>query len=237
MASEPIDRDDDEERQAKRRRALAKARRKGEVTEITPRDVMLPLPTDDRDDDEVELSLREVWRVLSKHRWVVLGCALFVTIIALVATLLQTPMYRAAATVQIVQTPSRLVPLEGAEAMGDYWDYDFVGTQLELVKSRDVAQRAVRQLGLVGDPAFEASLQEKSGLARLLSLIKSAATEQQATDRASLDERESRIVDYVLGNREVRNVPGSKIVDILFVSPDPAVAQPRFPAGGRGVLD
>ena len=223
MAIDPLGRNNDGH--AGRRGPSLHHRDSRDATGAGAREASMALPQDERSDDEQELSLREVWSVLRKQRWLVLGCAAFVTIIALISTLLQTPLYRSAATVQLVQTPSRIVPLEGAEAMSDYLDWDFVGTQLELVKSRAVAQRAVRQLGLVGDPAFEASLREQSGLARLLGMFSGGETEEEAASPASLDGRESRIVDYVLANRAVENITDSKIVRIVFVSPDPAIAQ------------
>lgn len=221
MAIEPIDPNDDE-RRSSRRRDVARRRRDHEVAEPLPHELALALPPEERDEDDDELSLREIWGVLRKHRWLVLGCAAFVTIVALVASLLETPLYRSTATVQIVNAPLKVVQLQGVEAVGAGSRADFMGTQLELLKSRSVAQRAVRQLGLVGDPRFEKTVTQDGAFAQLMGFVRGSAADDKPE---SLADRENDVVDAVMDNSEIHQVRGADIVEINYVSPDPAVAQ------------
>ncbi|MFZ9967527.1 MAG: hypothetical protein ACO3IN_11105, partial [Steroidobacteraceae bacterium] len=74
MAIEPNLPPEDEEpprRPADRPVARPRARRRTEVAEYAPRDLGLALPPEQPEEEEDELSLREIWRVLTKHRWLV----------------------------------------------------------------------------------------------------------------------------------------------------------------------
>ena len=101
-------------------------------------------------DDEEGINFLEYWRVLVKRRWTVLAATAMVLVIALVNTLLTTPIYRAVATVQIEPTAPGSLQVGGAAASLEY-DYaaDFKQTQMELLKSRALAQKIVSQMGLV----------------------------------------------------------------------------------------
>ena len=104
MAVEPTEpRDEESDRlpyRAPRRRALA---------EQASSELGLPLPPDARDDGEQAFTLRDAWHVLLKRRWTVLGCTALVAAIALIWALLQTPLYRSTATLQIESSSLRIV--------------------------------------------------------------------------------------------------------------------------------
>ena len=48
---------------------------------------------------------------------------------------------------------------------------DFLGTQVELLQSRAVAERAVRDLALLSDPAYQESLNRPSGWRALWRMV------------------------------------------------------------------
>ena len=182
----------------------------------------MSLPLDTRDEDESELSLRDMWHIFLKRRWTVLGCTALVAVVALIWALLQTPLYRSTATLQIESSALRIMNMEGVEAIDA--STDFMATQIELLKSRGVAVRAVRQLGLVSDDAFQNAGSRSGGLAGIFSLFRSKG-DKPAPNARSLESREAEAVSRVMGDRQVVPVGYSQIVHISFVSPDPVVAE------------
>src|SRR5690606_1114138 len=63
------------------------------------------------DDDEIDLLA--YWRILLKRRWLVLGVLGTVVALALVATLMMPPIYRATATLQIDRETLQVMQVEG----------------------------------------------------------------------------------------------------------------------------
>lgn len=106
-----------------------------------------------------EAHLRDYWKVVWQGRWTIL--AVFVSIVgATIAwTFLQTPIYSATAIVEIQPQARRLLSsgdVSGLGAAGYGWfaEEKYHNTQIEIIKSRDVAQRVVRTLGLESHPMF-----------------------------------------------------------------------------------
>src|SRR5690606_9817816 len=64
------------------------------------------------DDDEIDLLA--YWRILVKRKWLVLGVLGTVVALALVATLMMPPVYRATATLQLDRESLQVVNIEGA---------------------------------------------------------------------------------------------------------------------------
>ena len=96
--------------------------------------------------------------------------------------LLQTPLYRSTATLQIESSALRIVNMEGVEAIDA--SGDFMGTQIELLKSRAVVLRAVRQLGLVSDEAFQNAVSRPGGIAGIVSLFRGKDAKPDAAPRS-----------------------------------------------------
>jgi succinoglycan biosynthesis transport protein ExoP len=217
MAVEPTEpRDEESDRlpyRAPRRRAFV---------EQASSEIGLPLPPDASDDQEQEFTLRDAWHVLLKRRWTVLGCTALVAAIALIWALLQTPLYRSTATLQIESSSLRIVKMEGVEAVDA--SSDFMGTQIELLKSRALALRAVRQLGLVSDEAFQNAVSRPGGIAGIVRLFRGKDAKPDATSQ-TLESREANAAANVMANRQVEAVGYSQLARVSFVSPDPRVAE------------
>ena len=100
-------------------------------------------------DDDEAIHLRDLWRVIVKRKWVVMAVFLIVVITALVVTMMATPVYRATITLKIEREASKIIDFKGAPSVPEeYGDVDFYRTQYELLKSRTLAERVVKQLDL-----------------------------------------------------------------------------------------
>ena len=71
-----------------------------------------PVPAANADDDDT-INLLEYWQVLRDRQWVVAGVAAAVFVLALVATLLATPIFRASSTLQIERDTMKIMDVEG----------------------------------------------------------------------------------------------------------------------------
>lgn len=106
----------------------------------------------DADDDEIDLL--KLWQTIWYRKWGIISLVLVVTMVAILAVLAITPIYRAAATLMIEQKGAKVVSIEqvyGLEGAGS----EYLQTQFELLKSRALAERVVRQLNLTTHAEFD----------------------------------------------------------------------------------
>ena len=94
-----------------------------------------------------------VIQVLYRWRWLALGLAALIFATVMAYTALQTPLYRASATLQLDPAPAKVVESKESYTPPLY-DDDFLALQIGLIKSRNVAQRVARKLKLGVDEAF-----------------------------------------------------------------------------------
>jgi capsular exopolysaccharide synthesis family protein len=158
--------------------------------------------------NEDEIDLLQYWQVLRDQRWLVLGILGAVVALALVLTLLATPIYRAQTLVQIERESLQVVNVEGVvPSDAGYYGDDFYQTQYELLQSRSLALRVVQDLNLTEHPLFR---------------------EQQAQDDEGkllpLPQRQQALADALLASITVEPVRNSRLVKIDVDSPDPALA-------------
>ena len=107
----------------------------------------------ERDQRERSLDFASMVRILQEHRWLIAGAAGLGLVLAVIVTLITTPMYRANVTLE-VNTPSVEILNEkerdGSASMSSLWD--IVTTQAGLLSSRSLAERVAQNLNLAADP-------------------------------------------------------------------------------------
>ena len=111
------------------------------------------------EDDEIDLFA--LWDTLWHRKWGIISLIIIVMMLATLIVLNITPIYRAVATLLIEQRAAKVVSIEeiyGLDGMGN----EYLETQFELLKSRDLAERVVRELNLTEHPEFDPRQQPKS---------------------------------------------------------------------------
>lgn len=106
-----------------------------------------------------EVHLRDYWKVAWQGRWTVAGVFLLVVAAVAAWTFLQTPIYRAVAVVEVQPQARRVAPGQDVSGMGVasygwFAEERYQNTQIEVIRSRAVAEAAFRSLGLKNDPRF-----------------------------------------------------------------------------------
>jgi capsular exopolysaccharide synthesis family protein len=127
-----------------------------------------------KQESEGQGHLRDYWRVIRQGKWLILTVAVVVLTLVAVATFLQTPVYRATAFVEIQPRPKSISPAADFSQIGvTSWSWAgeerYLNTQMEIVRSREIAARVIRDEGLESNPQF-ASVDDPAAL--LSSLIR-----------------------------------------------------------------
>ena len=92
--------------------------------------------------------LREYVRVIRKRLWLILACLTLVIVAAAIATFLQRPLYRATTKALIEREAPRVTNIQDVAPTDAYSDDSFQ-TQIQIIRSRPVAQRVITSLGLL----------------------------------------------------------------------------------------
>jgi len=165
-----------------------------------------------------DIDFREYWYVLLKRRWTILTFFVIVVVAVTVGTLLQTPIFRSTATVQIERDVSQVLQFKDAAPEERTAEKDFYVTQYELLKSHSLAQRVIEELHLnqahMGD-----QVSFRTWITSLFFKNKSQ-TKVTSEELASKDEI-ARIasIKRFLGNLTIEPVRNSRLVKISYDSP------------------
>lgn len=99
--------------------------------------------------DAPALTLSTFLDALYRWRWMFLAIVLLVVLAAAAWASLQTPLYRATASLELNPAPTRIgAPEESQIRERPLYDADFLELQLSLINSRSVAERVSRNTGL-----------------------------------------------------------------------------------------
>jgi len=169
---------------------------------------------------QIEINLLDYLQMMVKRRWTIAGCVLAFLGLGLAFTLLSTPLYRAAATVQVEREPAKIVQTKnGEEDRPEGDELSFYSTQLQLLQSRALAERVVRALGLANNKDFLAR-RSTSPVGQLLRLVHLIPQRAPGALAGSAEGREFRATSMVSRGLKAEVLRGSHVFKIAFASPD-----------------
>jgi uncharacterized protein involved in exopolysaccharide biosynthesis len=170
--------------------------------QLVPADGYLP----DYDLEPDGLDLGTIWRVLWERKYLILAAAGVGLALALIFSLLQTPLYRSTATLELnpPTMPILTSGTSGSDSGGQNMvvpqtDFDFLATQYGLLKSKALAAHVVEDLNLAAQPG-------------------GAAGDQTGQQRIK------QLSDQLSNNLAVDPVPQSRLVRLTYTSETPAGA-------------
>jgi succinoglycan biosynthesis transport protein ExoP len=167
---------------------------------------------------EQTLDIVEYWRAISKRRWSILGLTILVAILAALVVSNMRPLYRGTATLLIEQGKNRTVSIEEVYSQG-ILQREYYQTQVEILKSEELARRTIQKLKLVTHPDYDPR-QAKPGWIGRITGANAADDEINRTD----DEVLKSVVQTFKANLQVQLVRNSQLAQISFVSPDKELA-------------
>jgi capsular exopolysaccharide synthesis family protein len=100
------------------------------------------------------IDLARLLRILHHWRWLIAGATVLGLLLGVMATLLTTPLYRADVTLEV--SPPRVEIMKGGDddSSSQVTNYDFIATQVGLLRSESLAQRVAEDLNLSSNPKF-----------------------------------------------------------------------------------
>ncbi|HEX8415374.1 MAG TPA: polysaccharide biosynthesis tyrosine autokinase, partial [Sphingomicrobium sp.] len=161
--------------------------------------------------------LRQYLRMVVRWRYVIIGFTAVCILLGLIATLLMTPKYTATASIEISRESSKVTDIQGVEREASLADQEFYQTQYGLLKSRSLSERVAQQLRLVDDRKFF----------ELFGVDADAPALIVVNDRYPASGRleRLRVAGKVLrDNLSISPTRLSRLVDVAFTSPDPALS-------------
>ncbi|MET0272317.1 MAG: AAA family ATPase [Phenylobacterium sp.] len=173
------------------------------------------------------LDLRR-WTFAFRRRVRLFGAvALGVFVAAVLLTLQAEPRYTAGASVALDSRKTHVTNVQ--EVLSDIpTDAAAIDTEVEILKSGQLAERVVTALKLDEDPEFNGAMRKPTGLRAVLHGIKglfgSSAPVQAKLTPAQIQKRHESMVDKVLGGLSVQRVRMTRVIRVSFESESPTKA-------------
>ncbi|MDH3640441.1 MAG: exopolysaccharide transport family protein, partial [Gammaproteobacteria bacterium] len=181
-----------------------------------------------KNSEQPGVQLHEYWRVLKKHRFVILLMVALGLMIGVWVAITRVPIYQAKATLVIEPEQANLTSVEGAVIFaGPSWR--FYETQYQLLRSRLVAQRAAQKLPDKSDPPSTTDGpqfgpgQWWAEIKALLSL-RPANSAQDKTRTLANEVTRHRLTHTVQQGIGVQGDDNSELVVVSYDSPNPEFA-------------
>src|SRR5947199_1333342 len=165
-----------------------------------------PVLGSDVQDFESFSYLQAYWNIVNKRRWTIATVAFIATLLVAIASFKMTPIYEATARLDIeADTPQ-------IQSLNDLYrqvptDEAFIGTQIQVLESDNLAQRTIEQLGLARDP----------GWALAVGLGNDGLPAQPQNS-------EDKLLRLFKSRLHVQRVRDSHVVNISFEGPDSALS-------------
>ncbi len=149
-------------------------------------------------------TVREYFRIIRKHKWVIMATLVAITTIVTIGTLLTRPVYRAQTKIEIGKETERV--LAGQRIMefetANVFNPLYLQTQVEILNSRDLSRRVIQRLNLIDDEEFK----------------------PRGTETLNDSEREVRMVNAFQGRFGVSIGRQSRVANVTFDAYNPALA-------------
>ncbi|MFG5408501.1 polysaccharide biosynthesis tyrosine autokinase [Piscinibacter sakaiensis] len=169
--------------------------------------------------DEQRLELVEYWRSITKRKWVILLLGIAVAIAAGAVAFSLPAVFRSTATVLIEPDKNKVVKIDEVYG-GIGTGREYFQTQVEIIKSRDVALKTIEGLKLWEVPEFDPRKDKDDWKAKLKQAIGLTEPEVEWTDEKLARETLGKFNEAL----DVAPVRLSNLVKVSFESQDPALA-------------
>jgi polysaccharide biosynthesis transport protein len=179
-----------------------------------------PLPLDrENSQDDLRSQILHYVHLLWKHRYLVTAIVALFLFAGVIVTLQMQKIYSATTTIKIDQFVPQIFKSQSTQT--EQGSEDTLETQLELIRSRAVAERVATALQLGQSDFIRAP--KPSLFKRLFG--GGSNTDPPVNDAESVEARREMSVGQVMGGLSVQPVGQSAIVRITYSCPDPGWAQ------------
>src|SRR6266566_3018436 len=165
-----------------------------------------PVLGSDVQDFESFSYLQAYWNIVNKRRWTIATVAFIATLLVAIASFKMTPIYEATARLDIEADTAQI------QSLNDLYrqvpaDEAFIGTQIQVLESDNLAQRTIEQLGLAREPGW----------------VLAAGSGNDGLP-AQPQNSEDKLLRLFKSRLHVQRVRDSHVVNISFESPDSSLS-------------
>ncbi|MDQ7788244.1 MAG: polysaccharide biosynthesis tyrosine autokinase [Thermodesulfovibrionales bacterium] len=186
-----------------------------------------------------EIHLKDYLNVILKRKSIVMVFLIAVVILTIVLSLMMTPIYMATTVVRIDKESPNILSFKAVQI--DSPGADYYQTQFEILKSRNMAERIIRNLNLTGNQDF---LPPKDTLSKIKSFMydntigvfsdifllfsprksPDTAPSAPANRQSSGSDIPEYLISSLISRLEVSPVKNSQLVKVSFVSQNPEIS-------------
>jgi capsular exopolysaccharide synthesis family protein len=179
------------------------------------------------------IDLRQYWGIVNRSKWGIVGLAAVVVAATVVVVSAMTPVYEATATLLIESEQANVVSIEEVYGI-DSSQREYYQTQFQILNSRRLAERVIRDLGISNsskpDPDNPESTSTRGTLMSYIPLL-------PPSEPASEDQKWQGLVANFRGSLTITPVRNTQLVNISFQSADAALAPRVVNALGNAYIE
>jgi len=165
-------------------------------------------------------------RSILARKWTVLLTALLIALVSAFFIKSMTPIYRANAVLNIQNSKNSAISFEELIGAG-VGEREFLQTQTEFIRSREVRSRVAKALDLSNNEYFDPRRPSDSGIVSNLRQYEFLASFLPAKAEPKVledEEVDALIIRNLKGALNVSSIRKSNLIEITFDSPDPLLA-------------
>jgi succinoglycan biosynthesis transport protein ExoP len=174
-----------------------------------------------------QLDLRRLFNSFRRRLRLFAAVAATVLLATILITLTATPKYTATANVMLDPRKEKVTNVDDVLS-GLPADSSVVDTEVEVLKSRQLAERVVKALNLEADPEFNPRVATPTGLRAVIGGVKglfgAAAPGDVKLSPIEQQKAHESIVDHVLGGLSIKRAGLTYIINVSYESTSPAKA-------------
>jgi capsular exopolysaccharide synthesis family protein len=160
--------------------------------------------------------------VIVRRKWVFLLFFVSVVVSVALTSFMATSLYKASVTIRIDRENPNVLSFKDVY-QPDTVESDYYQTQYKILKSRNIAKRVIKKIGLQNNLNF---LKEINAPVSSKQKIKPSSTAQGASEQTEENDGiSSNIVNAFIDRLEVQPLNKSQLVTVNFISRDPALAK------------
>jgi capsular exopolysaccharide synthesis family protein len=177
---------------------------------------------------DVEGSITDTLRTFYRRRWLIIVITLFLFSLIAAYVSMCTPTFTSQLYMLFEAQPVKVIDFQAALSGAPQDEATLLG-EIEVLRSRKLAARVIKDLALDNDPEFNPNLREQSWLRKTRTLfVRLTGWAPDSNGALSDDDRDKReeqqIVNELLNRLQVTAVPRSRVVEVSFTSESPTRA-------------
>jgi succinoglycan biosynthesis transport protein ExoP len=173
-------------------------------------------------------ALLEYWLLFKRYRWLILTCTAAVLLCVALYTFTRTPIYTAQATILLERKVPQVLKIQ--DALSETIETaEYSKTQFEILKSRALAARVIREQGLEKDHLFAGQQSEDkagfvAGLLEVFAGWKAKLSQPSKKQEQAPAGVKPAIINGYLSMLRIEPIHGTGLVRVVYSTPDSALS-------------